>query len=241
MKREKRTKILMILLIAAACAGILAIVLTRSVFVLKNVTVEGATSLSYTEIIRLGKFQFGQPIGSVDPEIVRENLESSGKIAVEDVKIQKPSTVILKVRQRTRDALTLNGGHILVMDSDGYVIDNPTEMPESGGIYITGLDGTSYKIGKRINAPENKLSAMKTVLESIRKMDAAAYVSEINLGDLMQLSIVTRSGVVVKLGDTGNMDEKIRWMRSAVADLESRGETRGTLDVSSSTRADYQP
>ena len=162
-------------------------------------------------------------------------------LAVEDVKIQKPSTVILKVRQRTRDALTLNGGHILVMDSDGYVIDNPTEMPESGGIYITGLDVTSYKIGKKINAPENKLSAMKTVLESIRKMDAAAYVSEINLGDLMQLSIVTRYGVVVKLGDTGNMDEKIRWMRSAVADLESRGETRGTLDVSSSTRADYQP
>ena len=57
----------------------------------------------------------------------------------------------------------------------------------------------------------------------------------------MQLSSVTRSGVVVKLGDMGNMDEKIRWLRSAVSDLETRGETRGTLDVSSGTRADYRP
>ena len=57
----------------------------------------------------------------------------------------------------------------------------------------------------------------------------------------MEITAIARSGVIVKLGDTDNMDEKIRWLRSAVSDLETRGETRGTLDVSSGTRADYRP
>ena len=241
MRRERRIKGLLIALIAAACAGIVAFVLARCVFVLKSVVVEGSTTMADAEIIRLGKFDFGGAIGNVDPERVRENLESTGQLAVEEVSVERPSTVRIHVRERTRDALTLNGGHILVMDSDGYVIDNPTAMPESGGVYITGLEGTAYRIGKRISAPESKLSAMKTVLESIRKMDAAAYISEVNLTDLMEITAIARSGVIVKLGDTGNMDEKIRWLRSAVSDLDTRGETRGTLDVSSGTRADYRP
>jgi hypothetical protein len=31
------------------------------------------------------------------------------------------------------------------------------------------------------------------------------------------------------------------WMSSAVSDLESRGNTRGTLDVSGGDKADYMP
>ena len=240
MRSEKRAKAILLSLIVIVCVGILAVILMRCVFVLKNVVVEGQTSLSDEDIIRLGKFEFNRSIRNVDPDRVRENLESSGTLAVESVTVEWPSTVRIAVRERTRDALVLNGGRVLVLDSEGYVIDNPTSAPESG-IYITGLEGTSYKIGKKITAPASKLNAMYTVLESVKKMDATDYVAEINISDLMQISLITRSGTIVELGDIENMDEKIRWMRSAAADLESRGETGGSLDVSSGTRADYQP
>lgn len=240
MRAEKRLKAALLSMIVIVCMGIFAVILMRCVFVLKNVVIEGQTTLSDADIIRLGKFEFNRSIRNVDPDRVRENMESSGTIAVESVTIEWPNTVRIAVRERTRDALVLNGGRVLVLDSDGYVIDNPTVAPESG-IYITGLEGTSYKIGKRLTAPASKLNAMKTVLESIRKMDAANYVAEINISDLMQISLITRMGTIVELGDSANMDEKIRWMRSAVADLESRGEVGGSLDVSSGTRADYQP
>ena len=240
MRSEKRAKAILLSLIVIVCMGILAVILMRCVFVLKNVVVEGQTSLSDEDIIRLGKFEFNRSIRNVDSDRVRENLESSGTLAVESVTVEWPSTVRIAVRERTRDALVLNGGRVLVLDSEGYVIDNPTSAPDSG-IYITGLEGTSYKIGKKITAPASKLNAMYTVLESVKKMDAEEYVAEINISDLMQISLITRSGTIVELGDIENMDEKIRWMRSTAADLESRGETGGSLDVSSGTRADYQP
>ena len=37
-----------------------------------------------------------------------------------------------------------------------------------------------------------------------------------------------------------NMQDKIAWMKGAVADLERRGEAGGTLDVRSGTKADYR-
>ncbi len=227
-------------MIVLVCAGILAVILMRGVFVLKNVIIEGTTSFSDNDIIRLGKFEFGQSIGKINADRVRENLESSGKLAVDSVTVEKPSTVRISVHERTGIALVLNGGRILLLDANGYVMESLTEAPDSG-IYVSGLEATSYKIGKQISAPAKKISAMQTMLEAIQSMNAQEYVSEINLNDLLQISVIARNGTIVKFGDVENMNDKVRWMRSAVADLENRGERGGTLDVSSATRADYQP
>ncbi len=240
MGNERRIKRLLLLMIVLVCAGILAVILMRGVFVLKNVIIEGTTSFSDNDIIRLGKFEFGQSIGKINADRVRENLESSGKLAVDSVTVEKPSTVRISVHERTGIALVLNGGRILLLDANGYVMESLTEAPDSG-IYVSGLEATSYKIGKRISAPAKKISAMQTMLEAIQSMNAQEYVSEINLNDLLQISVIARNGTIVKFGDVENMNDKVRWMRSAVADLENRGERGGTLDVSSATRADYQP
>jgi len=108
-------------------------------------------------------------------------------------------------------------------------------------VYIYGLNATEYRIGSRIDAPEENLAAMKAVLDSIRTHNAGQYVSDLTVSDPKNMTITTRTGIRVKLGDSGNMDNKIKWMYSAVGDLESRGEIRGTLDVSSGTKADYMP
>ena len=41
------------------------------------------------------------------------------------------------------------------------------------------------------------------------------------------------------LGNSENMNNKIIWMAGTLKDLEARGETSGTLDVSSGNKADY--
>ena len=43
----------------------------------------------------------------------------------------------------------------------------------------------------------------------------------------------------VDLGNSENMNNKIIWMAGTLKDLEARGETSGTLDVSSGNKADY--
>ena len=236
-----RTRPLLMGACLLAVLTVAAVLLWRDVFVVRNVIVEGTLSAADEEIIREAQVDVGGSIYAVEPEKLKMNLENSGRFSMDGVEIRYPSTLILRVRERTRDAMVLNGGKILVLDSDGYVIEVCSAVPENSGVYVTGLEGTSYRIGSRISAPEEKLSAMKAATEAIRTQGAAMYISELNVDDPLNLWITTRTGIRVELGDEQNMDGKILWLRSAVADLESRGDVKGTLDVSSGTKADYQP
>ena len=234
---SKRTiaLILALLVLLAIAAGLLWLKL----FVVRNVVIEGATDISQEEIIRATKIVFGGSIAKVDAENLRANLESTGVYSLDDVTVRYPNTVVLSVRQRTRDATVLNGGQYLVMDSDGYVIETSATLPEDGGVYVYGLGATAYRVGGRITAPEDRLLAMKRALDALREQNAMEYISDLDLSDTAQLWMTTRTGLRVNLGGTENMYDKILWMRAAVSDLEARGEIRGTLDVSSGERADY--
>lgn len=229
--------ILALLVLLAIAAGLLWLKL----FVVRNVVIEGATDISQEEIIRATKIVFGGSIAKVDAEKLRANLESTGVYSLDDVTVRYPNTVVLSVRQRTRDATVLNGGQYLVMDSDGYVIETSATLPEDGGVYVYGLGATAYRVGGRITAPEDRLLAMKRALDALREQNAMEYISDLDLSDTAQLWMTTRTGLRVNLGGTENMDDKILWMRAAVSDLEARGEIRGTLDVSNGERADYMP
>ena len=134
-------------LVLGACLLIMltiaAVLLWRDVFVVRNVIVEGTLSVSDEDVIRAAQIDVGGSIYDVSGEKLKLNLESSGKFAMEGVEIRYPGTVILHVRERTRDAMALNGGKILVLDSDGYVVEICSAVPENSGVYVTGLETTS--------------------------------------------------------------------------------------------------
>ena len=236
-----RSKRLLIAVAAAVLVTAAVFALLGRVFVVRNVAVAGVSDDLRDEVIRASGLEMGGSIRSVDEDSLRRSLESTGRFALDGVEVRYPNTVTLMVRERTRDAMVLSGARLLVMDADGYVIEAVDTVPEDAGVYITGLEGGAYRIGGRISAPEEKLAAMKAVLEAIRSQGASGYVSELNLSDVFNLTLTTRSGIRVLLGDANDMGGKILWMCSAVDDLQSRGQAGGTLDVSSGSKADYRP
>lgn len=241
MRNVRKRRALLLIAAAVAVLAVAALLLVRAIFVTRNVVIEGTVSASDEEIIRAANLNLGGPIGDVREEDVRKNLEKTGKYALDGLEIRRPSTVVLHVRQRTRDAMVPLGGRILVADSDGYVIEICNTLPENSGLYVRGLTCTDYSVGKRLNAPEEQLEAMRAVLEAVRSQNAGKYLSELNVSDANRLWMVSRTGIRVELGDSAQMEDKLRWACSAIADLENRGETLGTLDVSSAMRADFKP
>jgi len=226
--------------VIAAVVIVIAVLTMLEVLVIRYVLVDGASAYSDEEIIRAAQIDMGGSIFRVDEEELRFSMSQDGRFALEGVTVEYPDTVILHVRERTKDAVIRSGGQMLVMDSDGYVVEVHSTMPVDCGIYVNGLENGSYRIGMQITAPEEKLQAMKAVTEAIRKQNAFGLVSELNLDDLRNIWMLTRTGIRVELGDMNEMDGKIMWMCSAVADLEKREES-GTLDVSGGDRAFYLP
>ncbi|MBR6766578.1 MAG: FtsQ-type POTRA domain-containing protein [Clostridia bacterium] len=237
-KTTPRTLAALILLIAILAIAI-PVILNQWVFVVRNVVVNGSGNVPAEEVIRLSKIDMGGKLRKIDVEQIARHVESDGRFAFESLEVHYPNTVVLNVRMRTHDALTLQGSKIVVMDSDGYVISVHDQVPLENVPYVTNLKISAYTIGRQIDAAADRIAGMKAIVEAIKSVNVARYVSEVNVLDPNHLEIISRTGIYVKLGDASNMENKITWMAAALADLESKGQTSGTLDVASGTKADF--
>ena len=242
-KRKKRRKQSpWPLLAAVAVLGLcLWLLLTNAVFVVRQVQVVGSGEVPETDVLRLSSIRLGKPMNSVRESDVRLAVESDGRLAFVGLERQYPNRLLLTVRPRTRDALMLQGGRTLVLDSEAYVVQVAEQMPDARIPYVSGIKASFYNLGRQLDTADGRCPAMTSIIEALKAHSATPYASEINVENTEDLRIITRTGMTVLLGNAENMGDKIAWMAGALADLESRGEINGSLDVSSGTKADFKP
>ena len=229
-------------LIAAAALGLaLWLLLANVVFVVRDVQVVGAGEVPEADVRRLSGIRLGARMWSLNPQQVCLDVESDGRLAFVGLQRRYPSRVVLTVRPRSYDALVLLGGNILVLDAQAYVVRVVDQLPDGRIPYVSGIKAAYYTLGRQLDLADGRCPAMTAVLEALKARNATGYVSELDVSDIANLKIITRTGMTVYLGTSADMDNKIAWMAGALADLEARGETGGQLDVSSGTKADYRP
>ena len=236
-KRQAGPWVAAIILFAAT----LWLLLVNVVFVVRNVEVVGAGEVPEADVRHLSGIQLGTRLSAVNADKVHADVESDGRVAFVSLEKRYPSRVVLTVRPRSKDALILQGGKILVLDSDGYVVQVADQLPDGNAVYVSGIKAMYYALGRQLDTSDGRCYAMKAVIEVLKARGAMAYVAELNVSNTGDLRLITRTGMTVLLGDSENMENKIAWMIGALTDLESRGQTAGTLDVSSGTKADYRP
>ena len=235
-KRRSKGKFAVMLLVLLA---LVALILFRYVFVVRNVEIAGNPSASYETVIRAARIGLGTSIFSVDEAEMRRGVNALGTIRLDGVEVRYPNTVILTVRERERKAMLLHMGEIRLLDEECCVVESVASVPNTDLIYINGMTVTNFLPGQPLQAKEGQVEAYCAIMQALDANGAAGYVSEIELGNVSELRLITRTGITVELGDASNMTNKIAWMRSAVADLVQRNEGGGTLDVRSGTKADY--
>ncbi len=235
-RRRSRGKPALLLIILLA---LVALILFRYVFVVRNVEIGGDRQVSDETVTRAASIDFGSSIFFVDEAWIRAGVNALGSVRLDGVEIRYPNTILLSVSQRARKAMLLHMGDIRVLDEECCVVESAPTVPDTDLIYVNGMTVTSYTPGVPLQAGAGQVEAYCAIMRALDESAANGYVSEIELSDVNDLRLITRSGITVRLGDSENMSNKIAWMRSAVADLEQRGEGGGSLDVRSGTKADY--
>lgn len=238
MRRGRRGRggaILWALLLALGC-----VLLLRFVFVLRSVDVVGAENVMSDEaVVRAAKIDFGSSIFRIDAQKIERSINATGLLKFERVDVRYPNTAVLYVKERTREAMLLSAGKIRVLDDEGYVMESLDQVPDMDLVYVSGFRVMNCNIGEKLQAESGQTEAYCAVIAALNSHAADPYVSELDVSDPKDLRIITRTGITVLLGDMQDMENKVAWMKSAVADLEKRGEGGGTLDVTSGNKADY--
>ena len=239
MNRRRRHSMAWIPLLILVLAVVAAVVLLRYVFVVRNVELSGNQSVSNEVVIRSARIGLGESIFSVKEDAMREGVNALGTIRLDSVEVRYPNTLILRVSERKREAMLLHMGEIRLLDEECCLVESVASVPDTDLIYINGMTVTNLSLGQPLQAGEGQVEAYCAIMQALNSNGASFYVSEIDLGNVNDLRLITRTGITVELGDMQNMQNKIAWMRSAVADLEQRNEGGGTLDVRSGNKADY--
>lgn len=236
---KKYTPILLAVLVLAI-ALTAWMVLAGRVFIIKTVSVVGNGSVAAEDAIRYAQIPIGKSMYALDESAVAHAVDGSGRLAFVSLEKDYPDTVVLTVRERSRDILIENAGKVLVLDSEGYMVERLDAVPEESAVYVTGLSVQNYLPGAKIGADGRRLAAMTSVIQALQAAEADDLISELSVADTEQLYLYSRTGIKVMLGNTAELDVKVQLMKGALLDLEGRGETRGRLDVSSGNKADFR-
>ena len=238
-KKQRHRRWPLVLLILAVLLAT-AFILLRFVFVVRSVELSGSVDMTAEEVIRRARIGFGESIFNVDEDEIRRAVNGTGSIRYEGIEPAYPDTLVLQVSQRRPAAMAFHSGQLLILDSDACAMQSLSSAPDADMVFASDFDIMHFSIGETVAADEEQIADFTAVMQAIEYHGAAGYVSEMKIENTSDLRLITRRGIEVKLGSRENMRDKIAWMKSAVADLENRGQHGGLLDVSSGTKADYR-
>lgn len=231
---------LVFLIMALAALVLIALFLDNSVFVIKDVVIAGDSGMDENDVVRLANVELGGRMRGIDTDDIKRNIELTGVLKCVNVETEMPSTLVITVERRQGRLVTDYGGSVTLMDADGYVISTTREIPEGEHLYVTGLSPSSAVPGRQIGSVQERINGMSAVIYAIDRTGCSEYISELNVENMHSMYLYSRTGIQVMLGDAENLESKLIWMKYALMDLESRGETSGKLDVTSGTQADYR-
>lgn len=238
MRKKKRAAGVVLFLLMTA---VIAFLLFKTVFVVRSVNVTGDYELDRDTIIRASGIEFGGALIDVDAYSVEKSINALGRVKFESMKRSFPGAIELQVSARKGVAMALHMGKILVLDGQGFVVEERDEVPDSDLVYISDMGIVSHETGRVVEGDIKRIEAYRQIMDALARHNAAGTVSEISLSSLEDIRMITRSGTTVYIGNCDKIGDKIAWMKAVSTDLDLRGESGGRLDVSSAFQADYLP
>lgn len=236
---------------AVALTAILALVAVSlviaggRVFVVHSVVVEGNRFISAEEIMQTGGVSIGDSMFTLDTAAVAEKINVHQYLTCNSVWRDFPDRVFINVTEHQPVATANWMGSLVMLGQDGVVMEITGQIDiELAVPVITGASIKSARVGEAVTyGVAGQAEAVEAVLEAIDWQGFTGEISEINVGTLDDLYLVTVDGLIIRLGDSEKLDEKILTARSALVPLRAAYAMRGAvLDVSTGDgQADFQP
>ena len=244
---KKRTRPRTYRLIAGGVLFIAAIllILRFAVFSVKQIYVNGNSTISAEEVIRASGIHRGDYILSLNEETVEERITSDYRLQFRYMATQLPSTVVLSVREREPCCWLTYCGIMYVMDKNRMVLyesEDPSEQPQNL-VEIKGLEVRSNTlVGQYINlGSETQQSIFSELFLEMKVLGCIDKIQEADISNTGSILLFTRDGYTAALGDRSNIHAKLRSLLLVQEELTEQGYTGGTISVTNPEAPIYTP
>ena len=229
-KRKKRfARLLPRLLLVIMFAGVLRWAFTY--FQIKDVRLEGAEKFDPGTISAACGIEAGESMFFFSAAKAGQALRSLPAVEAAVVTKLYPSTVLIQIEERKAAACIYQDGFYWIVDGHGVPFEQWGNLRE-GLPVITGLNQTPLVLGQRTADPviANCLELFAGAVLAVPQLE----LSELNLADPWNQVLYTSAGNKVLLGDSGDLEQKLRlvWQYQSFA----AGDTETLLDLRTGDR-----
>lgn len=196
---------------------------------LREVRVEGTTSLDPAQIVAAVDGQLGTPLALLDEGLLREQLGAFTLIRSYSTEILPPGTLIVHIIERTPIGVRVNGGSFDIVDPAGVVLGTVPQRPEGLPLIQLGTQSADSTAGRSI---AEVLLAMPEALRVQVEAIAATTRDDVTL-------ILTGSTQRVEWGSAADSERKAQVLAALLAIHGGSG--AGSYDVSAPGTAVFQP
>lgn len=206
-----------------------------------QISIEGNNTFSKEKLIELAQIKPEDHLLNVNTDDIQLRLENNPYIVVEMVKRQWwPPMLKIKIRERQIDAVIRIVDEQICIDREGVVLDKAPEVPLKAQIEIKGLSISGYSIGKELAIYDiYQLETLKTVLRAVCEFDHEGFYTAIDITEPFNIRLETDSSIVVKIGQSEDVEKKIGLASTTLGILYEKGYEQGILDVSNANDAAY--
>lgn len=215
------------------------------IFQVEKCTVVGSNTLDKDVIINISGISKGDNIFKIDKKLVKSRIEGSAPFPrILGISIKLPDEVLISIEERTPVALIPYLSSYLVIDESGFILDiikedNVPSLPIVEGIHITRLTkGSLLEVSESDNYRYKILTVM---LEAVTEWEFGELIHTISLNNPDEISLLTRDGISVYVGQAVELDRKMGWLDSEAYTKVLQSEQEGSLDVSVPGKAVFHP
>lgn len=234
-QRRRRKRVIALILLAVLCAALFFCITVF--FKVEMITVTGDTRYTAEEIMEAAAISPEKNIFSVAEKDVQQRIQESCPYVAE-VRVHRrlPETVELEIAEYdTVYACIGSLGRITTLNEAGLVLEQCAALPQATCILL-GADFTEITPGEML--PEEwsgTFSALKNVLTALENAGMAEEVGYIDISDALDLHVMVRGRILLKLGTDYDIDSKLLAART-VMDTELGDGFTGYVDVAVSGR-----
>lgn len=207
-----------------------------------KIEVTGVETISCDYVAELSKINIGEHVFNINESEVSKNIEADPYLDLISLKIKYPDQVILTVKERKKAAAIKALDTYVYIDTQGYVLEMGKVENISGCIVINGIDIAKYTLGEKMNfSDELRFSAVTEILSGIYASSLNDVICDMDFSNINGIVLNQAGGIKIKFGQADNIEKKMEWIKSVLANLSEQGKTSGVLDVSTAKTAYFSP
>lgn len=236
---KKRRIIIFFVMLALFLFAVAALIIFNFCNI-KKITVIGNEKYSENEIIELSGLKINDNLLRIDNEQAAKNIEDINDLVCKGIKIIFPDTVEIRIYERKNAFTVAYNNNYIIIDREGYILSVSGTLPEYP--IVSGFAVSGFSVGQLIVKEDDfRRSVMENIYNTLEDFTIKREIAELDLANINSIKLITKSGLIIKLGQADKIYEKLQFATAVYDDLASSGIERGTIDVSTGDSGVYSP